>query len=74
MERKAGGVSSYKNLAVKLAADDQRLLFYRNNLRDKLQNSQLNIDTHVNNFETAIWEIWHIKSSVNQQQGANQQC
>ncbi|MCE2928905.1 MAG: tetratricopeptide repeat protein [Candidatus Caenarcaniphilales bacterium] len=51
----------YFKIATDLAKDTDRLLFYRNNLRTQVISSNLNLETHINNLEKAIWEMWQIK-------------
>lgn len=61
MELVANTVEDYKRIASELAADPRRIEAYRKNLKSDVENSAMNLDAYVPNFEKAVWDMWLIK-------------
>lgn len=57
----AEDVQDYKKKLIELANSPERLIKYRKELKQKLLNSNLNIERYVPEFERAIKEMWKFK-------------
>ncbi len=54
-------IQDYINEYVKLAQDPARIENYRKNLRSDMENSRMNIELYVKDFEKAFEDIWRLK-------------